>query len=164
MYKAGIVTLSDKGAAGEREDKSGAVIREILDNSARFDILSVTGDGIYPENRIDFGACAKEKGCTVEEMSRQINEAFAEITHRIFSESSQFQGLYTSGGDVTVAVCARFGTAGLCLLDEVLPLAAYGTFLKGDYEGISIITKGGMVGESDAVNRCVTYLKQKLFM
>lgn len=31
MYKAGIVTLSDKGAAGEREDKSGAVIREILE-------------------------------------------------------------------------------------------------------------------------------------
>ncbi|MCB7303176.1 four-carbon acid sugar kinase family protein [Bariatricus massiliensis] len=147
-----------------RETEIRRVVKEVLDNSARFDILSVTGDGIYPENRIDFGACAKEKGCTVEEMSRQINEAFAEITHRIFSESSQFQGLYTSGGDVTVAVCARFGTAGLCLLDEVLPLAAYGTFLKGDYEGISIITKGGMVGESDAVNRCVTYLKQKLFM
>ena len=31
MYRAGIVTLSDKGAAGEREDKSGAVIREILE-------------------------------------------------------------------------------------------------------------------------------------
>ncbi|WP_418576902.1 MogA/MoaB family molybdenum cofactor biosynthesis protein [Hungatella sp.] len=31
MYRAGIVTLSDKGASGEREDKSGAVIREILE-------------------------------------------------------------------------------------------------------------------------------------
>ena len=31
MYRAGIVTLSYKGAAGEREDKSGAVIREILE-------------------------------------------------------------------------------------------------------------------------------------
>ena len=31
MYRAGIVTLSVKGAAGEREDKSGAVIREILE-------------------------------------------------------------------------------------------------------------------------------------
>ena len=31
MYRAGIVTLSDKGAAGEREDKSGAVIMEILE-------------------------------------------------------------------------------------------------------------------------------------
>lgn len=33
MYRAGIVTLSDKGAAGEREDVSGAVIREILEES-----------------------------------------------------------------------------------------------------------------------------------
>lgn len=31
MYRAGIVTLSDKGAAGEREDVSGAVIKEMLE-------------------------------------------------------------------------------------------------------------------------------------
>lgn len=31
MYTAGIVTSSDKGYAGEREDKSGAVIKEILE-------------------------------------------------------------------------------------------------------------------------------------
>jgi molybdopterin adenylyltransferase len=29
-YKAAVVTVSDKGAAGEREDESGAVVREIL--------------------------------------------------------------------------------------------------------------------------------------
>jgi len=39
MYRAGIVTLSDKGAAGEREDVSGAVIREILEK-AGFDVVS----------------------------------------------------------------------------------------------------------------------------
>lgn len=147
-----------------REAEVQRVVAEVLGHSRQFDILSVTGDGIYPENRIDFGVFAEQKGCSVDEISRQINEGFAEITHRIFASSQQFQGLYTSGGDITVAICARFGTAGLCLLDEVLPLAAYGTFLKGDYDGISIITKGGMVGESDAVNRCITYLKQKLYM
>ncbi|WP_333651252.1 MogA/MoaB family molybdenum cofactor biosynthesis protein [Lacrimispora sp.] len=39
MYRAGIVTLSDKGAAGEREDLSGAVIREILEQ-AGFEVVS----------------------------------------------------------------------------------------------------------------------------
>ncbi|HEY5493011.1 MAG TPA: MogA/MoaB family molybdenum cofactor biosynthesis protein [Candidatus Anoxymicrobiaceae bacterium] len=29
-YKAAVVTVSDKGAAGEREDESGVVVREIL--------------------------------------------------------------------------------------------------------------------------------------
>ena len=31
MYTVGIVTSSDKGYAGEREDKSGAVIKEIVE-------------------------------------------------------------------------------------------------------------------------------------
>lgn len=31
IYRAGIITASDKGAAGEREDISGQVIREILE-------------------------------------------------------------------------------------------------------------------------------------
>jgi molybdenum cofactor synthesis domain-containing protein len=30
-YRVGIITASDKGASGEREDKSGQVIREILE-------------------------------------------------------------------------------------------------------------------------------------
>ena len=39
MYRAEIVTLSDKGAAGEREDKSGAVIKEILE-SAGYEVVA----------------------------------------------------------------------------------------------------------------------------
>ena len=31
MYTVAIVTRSDKGSKGEREDKSGAVIREIVE-------------------------------------------------------------------------------------------------------------------------------------
>lgn len=31
MYKAAIITLSDKGARGEREDRSGVLIREMLE-------------------------------------------------------------------------------------------------------------------------------------
>lgn len=33
MYQAGILTLSDKGARGEREDRSAGVIRNILDDN-----------------------------------------------------------------------------------------------------------------------------------
>ena len=97
-------------------------------------------------------------------MTRLICDSFAEITRRVFTYNSGYQGIYSSGGDITVAICRKFNTAGLCLLDEVLPLAAYGKFLKGDFEGVSIITQGGMVGEPDAANRCITYLKEKLFM
>lgn len=33
MYTVGIITSSDKGYVGEREDKSGAVIKEIVENN-----------------------------------------------------------------------------------------------------------------------------------
>lgn len=39
MFRAGIVTLSDKGAAGERTDVSGAVIKEMLE-SAGYEVVS----------------------------------------------------------------------------------------------------------------------------
>ena len=31
MYTVGIITSSDKGYAGEREDKSGEVVRELVE-------------------------------------------------------------------------------------------------------------------------------------
>lgn len=102
--------------------------------------------------------------CSLDEVTGKINRAFAEITYRIFKAEPTFRGLYTSGGDVTVAVCQKFETAGLSLMDEVLPLAAYGQFLKGQFEGVHIITKGGSQGGRDAINRCITYLKEKLYI
>lgn len=147
-----------------REAEIKRTLNEVLEASQSYDILTVTGDGIYPENRIDFKKYESIFPGGVDEMTGRICDSFAEIARRIFTCNSSFQGIYSSGGDVTVAICRKFNTAGLCLLDEVLPLAAYGTFLKGDFEGVSIITKGGMVGEPDSANRCITYLKEKLFM
>ncbi len=46
MYRAGIVTLSDKGAAGEREDLSGAVIRDILETAG----IEVTSYQLLPDD------------------------------------------------------------------------------------------------------------------
>ena len=47
MYKVAIITASDKGYAGEREDKSGSVIEEIVTAHE----LEVTGKVILPDDR-----------------------------------------------------------------------------------------------------------------
>ncbi len=149
---------------GRREAETSRVAEEILNECGRNAVCTVTGDGIYPENRIDFKPYMERYNCSMDEVTGMINGAFAEITYRIFKAEPTFRGLYTSGGDVTVAVCERFDTAGLSLKDEVLPLAAYGQFLKGEFEGVHIITKGGSQGGRDAINQCITYLKEKLFI
>lgn len=152
----------------EDEDRRQAEINrvadEILSKCSRNMVSTVTGDGIYPENRIDFKPYMERYQATMDEVTGMINTGLAEITYRIFQAEPSFRGLYTSGGDVTVSVCECFQTAGLSLEDEVLPLAAYGQFLKGEFEGVHIITKGGSQGGSDAINRCITYLKEKLYI
>lgn len=161
-----VFASTEKFLEGEtcRRNEIVRITEDILKASSSYDILTVTGDGLYPENRIDFHQYRDRFPQGIDQMTGTINDSLAEIVHQIFLRHPGFQGIYSSGGDVTVAVCRAFKTAGLCLLDEVLPLAAYGRFLKGDFEGVHMITKGGMVGEHDAANRCITYLKEKLYM
>ncbi|NLJ89486.1 MAG: MogA/MoaB family molybdenum cofactor biosynthesis protein [Clostridiales bacterium] len=47
MYKVGIITASDKGAIGEREDKSSGVIREIVEKQG----WSVTEYIVLPDEK-----------------------------------------------------------------------------------------------------------------
>ena len=147
-----------------RENEINRVVQEVIEKSNSYEILTAVGNGIYLENRIDFSKYTDSLGNDYDKMTEIINDAFAEIAHRIISSKKAFKGIYSSGGDITKAVCKRFNTKGLRLLDEVLPLAAYAQMIEGDFPDFKIITKGGMVGESDAANRCITYLKEKLFM
>ncbi len=147
-------------SAQSREVEIERVAAEIESNSEGYDVCSVIGNGIFPEHRLSFEDYAKP-GDTFDELSGKINDAFAEITCRILSKGG-FGGLYTCGGDITIAVCRRMKTAGMRLLGEVLPLAAYGELIGGDYENFKVVTKGGMVGEADAIVRCVKYIQRKI--
>lgn len=54
-YTVGIITLSDKGALGLREDKSGPAIREILEADGRFEVIEqiiLSDDGAELEREI----------------------------------------------------------------------------------------------------------------
>lgn len=146
-----------------RELEIRRVVNSILGECDRNNISTVTGDGIYPENRIDFTPYMERYQCSLDEVTEMINSGFAEITYRIFKAEDTFKGLYTSGGDITVAVCKKFDTAGLSLLDEVLPLAAYGQFLKESLK-VYISLPGWKSGNKDAINKCITYLKEKLYI
>ena len=143
-----------------REQEVTRVTAEILRLAKKNTVLTVTGDGIYPEKRIDF----KQYSGHIEILTGRINYSLAEIALRILRAEPAFRGLYASGGDVTQAVCEKFGASGLELLDEVLPLAAYGLFYGGEFDGLHVVTKGGSQGNSDAINLCVNYLKSKLFI
>ncbi|WMJ88795.1 four-carbon acid sugar kinase family protein [Anaerocolumna sp. MB42-C2] len=140
------------------------VVEEIQKNCGEYDVCAVIGNGILPENRLNFNEYAEKLKCLPEEVSNLINDSLAEITYLLLNNNPEFRGLYTSGGDITVAVSRKFKTAGIRLLDEVVPLAAYGEFISGEFDGLKIVTKGGMAGDQNAMNLCIRYLKEKLYI
>lgn len=145
-----------------REQEIERVVNEILNNCGGFEVCTAVGDGIFPENRLEFSEYAALLKCTPDEVSNRINDSLAEITCLILNKNQDFKGLYTSGGDITAAVGRKFDTAGIRLLDEVAPLAAYGELIAGEFDGLKVITKGGMAGDKNAMNLCIRYLKEKL--
>ncbi|CBK75828.1 Uncharacterized protein conserved in bacteria [Butyrivibrio fibrisolvens 16/4] len=147
-----------------RKAEINRIVNEVFDGCQDSEITSVVGNGIYPENRIDFSKYTNKTGLDSDELCKIINKSFAEITQAVIDAKPEFKGIYSSGGDITVAICQRFQASGIRLLGEVLPLAAYGSILGGNYDGLKVVTKGGMVGESDAMRECVTYLKEKLYI
>ena len=99
---------------------------------------------------------------TVEGVSQMLNDSFAEITKKILRGEKGFRALYTSGGDITVAVCRKLKVSGIKLVEDVAPLAAHGELMTGEFNGLKIITKGGMVGDRYALRACMNYLNRKI--
>lgn len=108
-----------------REQEISRVTNRILERCGDFEVCSVVGSGILPEGRVPFEPYMKKYNCSVDNLSNMINMSFAEIAYRILKSNSQFESIYSCGGDITVALCNRFEVTGLQLLDEVVPLASF---------------------------------------
>jgi len=102
-------------------------------------------------------------GVAEEDISKRICDGLAEITRAVLKRSEgAIGGVYTSGGDITVAVCRALGSSGIQVADEVLPLAVYGHLIGGPFPRTVIITKGGLVGDERALVKCIDYLLTKV--
>lgn len=141
-----------------RENEIFRASSEALELAKLNTIITITGDGIYPEKRIDF----KQYAAHTDILTGRINDALAEAALRVLRGEEAFRGLYACGGDIAQAVCGKVKASGMDLRDEVLPMAAYGLFSGGEFDGLHVVTKSGNQGDSDAANLCINYLKAKL--
>lgn len=92
-------------------------------------------------------------------LAAALPEQLAGAVHRALL-SAPVGGLFTSGGDLTAALLLRLGAIGLDVGGEVEPLAVEGTLVGGDWAGLPVITKGGLVGDARSVLACVDRLQQ----
>lgn len=96
-------------------------------------------------------------------LAKRITDGLAAISRRMIERSPYpIAGCFSSGGDVTASLCAVAGANGIELEDEVLPLAAYGKFAGGFFDGLPVVTKGGMVGDKRAIYESIRFLQAKI--
>lgn len=116
----------------------------------------IAGDGIYPENRIDFSKPGF--GENAEAFSQRITDGITEIAVRLLRKQKGINSLFLSGGDVAVSLLQKSKAEGFIPVAEVLPLAVCGCVAGGLLNGCRVITKGGMAGGEAAIVDCVRYL------
>ena len=93
------------------------------------------------------------------EEADEIPRALARAVRRNL-ESHTVDGLYTTGGDVTAALLAELGSHGLEISGEVVPLAVAGSLVGGPWDGLPIVTKGGLVGDASTTVACLDHLRR----
>lgn len=144
------------------QEEINRVSRKLLEKMDDYKIIGVTTNNTE-DDILDLDNVAKELNLTKDEISQKITNGLAKISKKVLDESNSIiGGLYTSGGDQTVAVCNEIEAGGIEVKDEVLPLAVYGRILEGKYHNMPIISKGGLIGDDAAMIKCIDYLVNKV--
>lgn len=137
------------------------VVNILLKQINNYNVIGVTTNS--SKKVLDLNKISNELDITEDDVSQRIAKGLAKINKRVIdSSNSIIGGLYTSGGDITVAVCKELEATGIKVKDQVIPLAVYGRLLGGRYHDIAIITKGGLVGDEKAMIKCIDYILTKL--
>ena len=85
-----------------------------------------------------------------------------ETVVKILKETEKFEGVYSSGGDITIALLEKLKAIGVEIREEVIPLAAYGRLIGGDFPNLKLVSKGGMVGDEKTIKLCLHKIKNDI--
>ena len=145
----------------QAEEEIKRVSKSLIKNIDNFDLFGAisTKD---KSNLLDLKAIGADLGIHEDQVSQRISQGLAKITENVMeAKSEEITGLYTSGGDITVAVCQLLDSVGIDMVDEVMPLAVYGKLKGGKYNGLPIVTKGGLIGNKKALIECVDFMRRR---
>lgn len=112
-----------------------------------------------PEMVIDLKSKAKEMGVSVEFLSQRITKSLSQISFNALKAlKSNVKGVYLTGGDMLAAFCEISGAKAVAVKKEVMPLVAYGHLIGGEFDGLNIVSKGGLVGDIESAKLCIEFI------
>ena len=138
------------------------VIAYIKKGITSYDLFLVTTSPIGDEKKADLQKLAENLNTTVEEISKIIANTLTETVVKILKETQKFEGIYSSGGDITIALLEKLKAIGVEIREEVIPLAAYGRIIGGDFPNLKLVSKGGMVGDEKTIKLCLHKIKNDI--
>ena len=138
------------------------VISFVKKGIASYDLFLVTTSPIGDEKKADLQKLAENLDTTVEEISKIIANTLTETVVKILKETEKFEGVYSSGGDITIALLEKLKAIGVEIREEVIPLAAYGRIIGGDFPNLKLVSKGGMVGDEKTIKLCLHKIKNDI--
>jgi uncharacterized protein YgbK (DUF1537 family) len=148
-------------SAETREAEISRAAGALLKRSGELGLMCLMSDGLQTGEKA-LPPPGFEESSGGRSPSAVIAESFGQAALQILQTCVGIRGAFLSGGDIAAAVCRALHATGLYVKDEVLPLAIYGRLSGGARDGLHLITKGGMVGNDDAVLTCVDYLTEKM--
>ncbi|WP_338968376.1 four-carbon acid sugar kinase family protein [Fusobacterium nucleatum] len=138
------------------------VISFIKKGIESYDLFLVTTSPIGDEKKADLQKLAENLNTTVEEISKIIANTLTKTAVKILKETQKFEGIYSSGGDITIALLEKLKAIGVEIREEVIPLAAYGRIIGGDFPNLKLVSKGGMVGDEKTIKLCLHKIKNDI--
>lgn len=140
-----IIPIQAEDFLGEQsQNELERVYQRVSQSKSQFILLTTTDP--YNRRVLNLFELAKARNQDVDQVSKTINHHLSLLLDRILSNDPSIQGVFTSGGDTTLSFLTETGACGIELIQEVIPLCVYGKIVDGKYHQLSIITKGGMIG------------------
>ena len=127
-----------------------------------YDLFLITTSPIGDEKKIDLQEVAKKLDTTIENVSKIIADTLTETVEKLLKETQKFEGIYSSGGDITISLLEKLKAIGVEIREEVIPLAAYGRIIGGDFPNLKLVSKGGMVGDEKTIKLCLHKIKNDI--
>lgn len=150
---------TDRGAGVHRAPgRGGGAVPDVDATAALCDELlarAVPGEVIVVATAVDDGDLSQVGA----EEAAEIPRALARAVRRNL-ERHTVDGILATGGDVTSALLEELGSHGLAISGEVEPLAVVGSVVGGPWDGLQVVTKGGLVGDAGTAVACVDHLRR----
>ncbi|NVF12250.1 four-carbon acid sugar kinase family protein [Anaerococcus sp. AGMB00486] len=150
--------LIDIDLALNEIDRCSLLAKEKL-NDNNLIIITTTPDDV--SQRLNLKEISESRDMSIDDLSLMISRGLAKIGKSIVTKDKSISGIFSSGGDVTIAVTEELGSQGIEIREEIEPLVAYGRLIGGEVDGLKIVSKGGMVGSDSVMVKCIARLLSK---